>query len=544
LELLLQRLLRCWSAGLMVAVVAIGLPKLVLMESLPNGWAGWCLLATLTISTLAAILWTGWQGCNELTAAMEIDARYALRERVASSLSLDSRSAQSSAGQALLADASHILAPIDIAERFPIRLGRHAWFPLIPAALVFLLATFVDDRQAQSNADPLKSQVSRKQLDDATNMLRKRLAQNRRQAKKAGLKDAEALLQALEKETRKLQDTHTRQRSQALVKLNDLIRQVARRQQKLGSAQALRKQFAQMKNLGRGPADKLADAMKQGQWGIARRELDKLRQQLADGKLSPRARQQLTQQLLRMQKKLQAAADARQQAKNNLKNEIEKLRQQGDLTRAAQRQQQLDQLAAQQHQTNRLRKMARRVGQLGQSLADGDQQGVNSALRQMSQAMEHIEQELAEGELLNATQSQFQFTKDQFGDQECSQCQGAGCQACQSGLMNSRQGHGGNGSGAAQGGFGPRPDEKNKVSFRDSRVPQKPGRGAAVLTGEVDGPNRRGQVTEAIQKELAAQGSEPADPLVMEQLPRSRRENAEQYFNLLREGQGVGGGAQ
>jgi hypothetical protein len=548
LELLLQRLVPCWTAGLIFALVAVGLPKLVFIESLPVGWVGWSVFGSLSVGTLVALLWTGWRGCGELTTAMEIDARYGLRERVASSLSLDNQTAQTPAGQALLADAKHAIEQIDVTERFPIRLARRAWLPLIPATLVFLLTTLVDDRQAQSSANPLKSQVHQKQLDDATNMLRKRLTERRKQAAKAGLKDAEALLRKLEREAQKLQDPRSRQHKQTLVKLNDLASLLARRQQKLGDGQALRKQFAQMKNLGRGPADKLANAMKQGQWGTARRELNKLRKQIADGKLSPQARQQFARQLQQIQEKLQAAADARQQATDELKKELEKLRQQGDLARADERQQQLDQLA--QKQTDRLQQMARQMDQLGrslsrgqslprgQSLAEDDPQEAASALRQMAQTLEQFEQELAEGVLLKAAQEQFQFAKDTLAGQECSQCQGAGCQACQGGQAGNRIGRGGNGMGAGRGGLGPRPDEKNEVKFRDSRVPQNPGRGSAVIAGEVDGPNRRGQVTEAIGEEMATQGSEPADPLVVEQLPRSYREHAEQYFNLLRESSG------
>jgi hypothetical protein len=85
-------------------------------------------------------------------------------------------------------------------------------------------------------------------------------------------------------------------------------------------------------------------------------------------------------------------------------------------------------------------------------------------------------------------------------------------------------------------GFGPRPDEKNDTNLRDSRVRQNVGKGASVVTGEAVGPNARGQVGEAIKQEMAASASEPADPTVVEQLPKSRREHAEDYFNQLREG--------
>ena len=76
-------------------------------------------------------------------------------------------------------------------RRTVVRLGQRAWFPLIPATLIFILATLVDDRQAQSPTDLENSQVSQKQLEDMANLLRKRLTERRKQAAKAGLKDAE-----------------------------------------------------------------------------------------------------------------------------------------------------------------------------------------------------------------------------------------------------------------------------------------------------------------------------------------------------------------
>jgi hypothetical protein len=85
-------------------------------------------------------------------------------------------------------------------------------------------------------------------------------------------------------------------------------------------------------------------------------------------------------------------------------------------------------------------------------------------------------------------------------------------------------------------GMGPRPDQKNDTNFRDTRVRQDVRRGRAVFGGMVDGPNIKGQVTEAIREEMAKSGTEPADPVTAERLPPSRRDHAEEYFQKLREG--------
>jgi hypothetical protein len=116
----------------------------------------------------------------------------------------------------------------------------------------------------------------------------------------------------------------------------------------------------------------------------------------------------------------------------------------------------------------------------------------------------------------------------------CQQCQGQGCEACQG---TGSKPSGGQGPGIGVGsGPGSRPEVLNDVKYQDQRVRQKPGPGSAVVVGEADGPNLRIQVAEAVKEEMTSSSHEPADPQVLEQLPKSRREHAEEYFNLLREG--------
>ena len=93
------------------------------------------------------------------------------------------------------------------------------------------------------------------------------------------------------------------------------------------------------------------------------------------------------------------------------------------------------------------------------------------------------------------------------------------------------------GKGLGQGkGTGSRPEDRNNTNLRDTQVHQNPGRGSAVFGGLVEGPNIKGQVEQSIKEEMASHGAEPADPLTVERLPRNQREQAQQYFNALREG--------
>jgi len=531
IELFANRLMRCWFVALVLALVAIAVPKIIAIDNLPLGWALNCLVVNLTVGLFVACVWTVVRGRSELDAAAELDDRFGLKERVASSLSMPPDAADSPAGRALLADALRSVRKLEVQERFPVRLERRSWLPLVSALLAFVLITFVENRAAQSSADPKDTKLAQEQIDAATKKLRERMVERRKKAAEKGLKEAEGLFRELEKETEKMAKTGEADRKKTLVKLNDLAKQLQERRESLGGKQQMRKQLEQMKGLDQGPADKMVKAMKQGQWQAAKQELEKLKKQFEKGELDEEAKKELAQQLKQIQEKMAQAAEARKQAMDELKKQIEQQKQQGDMQRAGELQQKLDQMKKQQQQMNKLSQLAQQAGECQQCMKQGDGAGAAQALDQMMKQMEQLEQEMAEGEMLEAALDQLQMAKDAMA---CQDCQGQGCQACQGG-GNKFSEKPGNGMGPGRG-FGPRPDEKNDVNFRDSRVRQKIGKGSAVVVGEAEGPNIRGQVGEAIKQEMISSASEPADPTVVEQLPKSRREHAEDYFNLLREG--------
>jgi len=536
MELFFNRLIRCWFVGMIVAFVAIAIPRIFTVVDLPARWELSCGLAGVVGGLLVAMFWTMLRGRSELEAAVEIDRRYNLRERVASSLSLTPADVDTPAGQALVNDAIRSIRRLDIDEKFRIRLQGRAWLPLVPAMLAFVLAVFVDNREAQSSIDPKATEVTKEQLDNATKELRKRMAERRKQASKKGLKEAEGLFSELEKQTEKMAKAEDANRKKSLVKLNDLAKQLEQRRQQLGGNQELRKQFQKLNNLNKGPADKAVEAMKKGDWKMAMQELNKLKQQMESGKLDKEAKQQLEQQLKQLQQKLSEASEARKEAMEKLKKQIEQERKQGNLSKAGELQQKLDQMQQKQQQMNKMDQLAQKMGECQQCMQQGDKAGASQAMSEMMQQLEQMQQEMEEGEMMDMAMDQLQMAKDAMA---CKQCNGQGCKTCQGGMGGSMSDRfsekSGNGMGAGRG-FGPRPDEKNDTSFRDSRVRQKPGRGAAVLVGEADGPNRRGLVAESLKEQMEAQGSEAADPVVVEKLPKSHREHAEDYFNSLREG--------
>jgi hypothetical protein len=318
-ELFFGRLVKCWFVALLVATIAVAVPKLVAIEGLPAQWSAWWLGGAVAAGLVVALAWTMIRGRTEFEAAVEIDRRFDLKERVASSLSLPSEALATPAGQALVQDAERAIRRLDIDERFRIQVGRGAWLPLAPALVALLLVGFVDNKAAQSAANPAAAALSPKVITNTTKQLRKKLTDIAKKPPKKGLKDAEALFLEMDKELAKLEkETKPVDRMQVMVRVNNLAKQLAERREKLGGAEELKRQLAGMKDLGNGPAAKMAEAMKNGDWDQANQELQKLAERLKAGKLDATSRRQLAEQLKQMEQKLAEASGQRQQAIENL----------------------------------------------------------------------------------------------------------------------------------------------------------------------------------------------------------------------------------
>jgi hypothetical protein len=230
-----------------------------------------------------------------------------------------------------------------------------------------------------------------------------------------------------------------------------------------------------------------------------------------------------------LEQKIAEAAAHRQQAADDLKKKIDEAKQKGNLAEAGEMQQKLDKLMKQQQQAQQLQQLAQKLAEAQQNMQKGDQQAAAQAMQQMMEQLDQMSQDAAEGEMLDMAMAQLEDAKDaMLGEDEG----GQGDNDSGGDGGSSSQGEGiGSGRGLA---LVPR---ILSTRFRDSQVKQKPDRGAAIITGEAEGPTIRGDVREAVKEEMAASGSEPADPLVIEQLPRTQRENAEEYFNSLRDSQ-------
>ncbi|QDT67551.1 Chromosome partition protein Smc [Planctomycetes bacterium MalM25] len=526
------RLATCLTAAFGVALVAILAPKLVALPELPANWVALWLSGAAIVGTIAATVWTFARSRTPLDAAVEIDKRFELRERIASSLSLTEEDLTTEVGAALASDARRALERVEVNERFPFGLDTRAWRPIVPAALALLLGVLVSNREAEALAEKATpAKVETEEVKKAAEKARKELKKKREQAAKEGLKDASALLKKVEEGTGELTKKQPKDATKAAVKLNDLTKQLAERKQKLGGGKQLRNQLNRMKDLGRGPAEKAADAMKKGDWKRAMEEINKLRDQIAGGKVSKEQQKQLAAQLGKMQQKLSQAAKQHQAQKKELQRQLAEAQRKGDMKQANKLQQKMDQLAQKTPQMQQLQQMAQQMQQAQQAMEKGDAQQAQQAMQEMAQQMAQMQKEAQEMEMLDGAMTDIQMAKQAMGMQPG---MGQPMPGMGMGMGNQKGKFPGPGMGEGQG-AGARPSEENDVAYRDTKVRQNVGRGASTFGGLVKGPSVKGEVIESIKTQLSAETAQPADPLTSERLPRSRREHAKEYFQSLNE---------
>ncbi len=542
-RLILQQFLSIvtWTlfATLLAAVVALAVPKIWVLNVDKQMWTWSWIGGSFAAGLVLAVIWTFFVRRGALEAAIEIDRRFGLKERVSSTLSLAPQELDTEAGQALLDDAVRRVSRIDVNERFGVSLNWRALLPLLPAIAVFALVLAVPDalpRQPGSNSET--QAATKEQIKKVNEELKKKIAEQQKKAEESGLKDAEVLFKELQKELDKLAGKDDLDRKNALIKLNDLTKDIEKRRDQLGGADEMRKQLNQMKNIERGPADKVAKAIKDGDFKQALDELKKLQEELKNGEMDQEQQQQLAQQLDQMQKKLEQMVQAHEQAKRDLEQEIKRKMEAGDLAEAGKLQQKLDQLNQQNQQMQRMQQMANKLGQCGQCLQQGDGQQAAQQLGELAADLQQMQQELDELESLDDVMDQIAQAKNAMN---CKECQGAGCEACMGDGFNQGFGIGqgeGNGNGLGEGqGFGDRPEERTDTGYYESQVRGKPRPGEAVRTGDADGPNVAGVSRETVKEEILNAVSKDPDPLVDQQLPRAQREQAKQYFERFRKGE-------
>jgi len=533
LQQFIQRLIVCMCVAFSLGLIGVVVPKVWVINVDYSTWMWSWLGGSAAVGLIAAVIWTYLQRASAVSAAIEVDSRFGLKERVSSSLTLDEETKNSQWGQALVNDTIRRIERIEVTDKFPVH-GR--WGGLAPIAIMLVAVVFayvlpnavIDPASVEANPGTIDSE-QKKVVKKTTDQLRKELEERKKKAKEQGLDEAEELFKKLEEGTKQLAKKDEVDHQKTLLKLNDLANELKKRREELAKSKDFKNKLESMKDISDGPADKLAKAMKNGELKDAMQAMKDLQRKMNDDQLTKDEKQKLTKQLQEMGKKLEDAAKAHEERKKALQKQIEQAKKAGNNAESKKLQQQLDQMGMQDEQMNRMKQMGEKLSQAAEQMKNGQQQDAAKQLNQMAQQMQDLQAQLDELEMLDEAMDQMESARNQM----CKACQG------KDGMMRPGQGmmgqQPGNGLGEGQG-QGERPEEENDTGAYDSQVRADPKGGKAVIVDYVDGKNRAGRTLVDIKETMESDSSLNSDALTEVRLSKDHQQNAQEYFDMVREG--------
>ncbi|HEV8059505.1 MAG TPA: hypothetical protein VGP68_06515 [Gemmataceae bacterium] len=393
--------------------------------------AGWCLVepwildaarhslrwqiaaGLFSAGTLTAIA-VGWKRAPSLVdAALSIDERFDLRERVTTSLTLAPDQAASPAGQALLADVNKKIAALDIHSKFPLRLS--GWAALVPAAALILGLVGVFYEPTQSKASLAKAELTAppanaKDLDQKMQDL-KRKKNETNTAEKPKSEDLEKLEAELDQIANKPRNNKEEVRER-IKEMTSLEQQMKEKEKDMTDrSRALKQQLQKLDKMAaaqgaEGPTKNLEKSLAQGKFDKAKEEIERLAKQLQNNSMDEKQKAQLKEQLDKLKDKIQELAEQkdkeRQLKEMNLDPETLK--------------RELAQLKKDTQKMKDLANLAKQLGQAQQKLKEGDSQGAADMLAKAGEQLKKMGADDKDLEDIRDQLTRLQDAKDAAGE--------------------------------------------------------------------------------------------------------------------------------
>lgn len=551
-RLVLQQFLTIvgWAlfASLLVGAIGLAIPKIWVLSGIDReAWLWAWIGGSIAAGLLVAGIWTYAVRRSALEAAIEIDRRFGLKERVSSTLAMEPEELNSDIGKALMQDAARRVERIDVREHFKVAPSWRNVLPILPAIALVLLPLLPDAASKKAEASASAQANEKKQVKKSMQTI---LQQKRGEAQKADPTKLEKgdFEKMMDQKIDKLISKDGLDRKNAMIELNKLSNEIDKRKQQLGGAEKMKKELEKLTKLEKGPADKLAQAMKEGNFEGAQKELQKLQEKLKAGELSKEDEKALAKQAEKIKERLEEKMEQHRQARQDLQKQIDEKMKQGDVAAAEKLQQKLDQMNQEADQLEqKMGQMAENLDQLAQALQQGGKEGQQKAAEQLDKIaadLKGLEKDLQEMENLDELMDQLADAKEAM---KCDQCDGAGCKACQGGgkmadgdsegkgKKDSKMAGKGMGKGRGQ---GERPEEETDKNFFDSQVKGDPRKGESVRIGDAEGKNAKGKVSiEIIKQEIASEAGNDADASDDTALSRDFKKHTREYFDKFRKGE-------
>jgi len=385
LQTLLNCLVWCWT-GALILTAAWFLLQPYLLEAPPPWLRGTVAGSLLAAGAVLAVVLALVRSPSRLIAALSIDERFGLKERVTTSLTLAPEMVSTPAGQALLQDVNQRVDKLDVPSRFPVRVSWTAALLPVCAGLLACVAFFHEPQKGQATStnqqETAQAALNKDQIDQKMKDLRKKTEQ--RAPAKPKSDEIEKLEAELEKIANKPHDTkdELRERIKEMTALEETMKN--REKEMADKSKSLKQQLQQLDKMSQkgqdGPARELQKALSEGKFDKAAEEIDRLMKKMQEHQMDAKDREKLQQQLQDIQKKLERLAQQ--------KDREEKLKAANLDPETLKRE--MKRLAEDKKKLEDLQNLANKLGQAQQKLKDGNPDEAAEALKDASNALKNM----------------------------------------------------------------------------------------------------------------------------------------------------------
>jgi len=420
---------------------------------------------------------------SAMHSAIEIDRRFGLRERISSAIQLNGEEKQSPVGEALLKDAATKAERIEVKDHFPIKTAPQTPWVALPILSCVALFWVPDAEFPMLNKLPGTTAERLTNIKNQTKPILELIKKKRAEAEEKGLQEAADEFKKIEDKLKEFQKSENVDAKKMLSDFNEIKKEIERKKDAMGGSDSLKKALDNMKNIDKGPAEKIADALKDGNFDKASDELEKMLNQMKAGNLTDEQKKQLAKQLDQMQKAVEKAQENEKAAIEEAKKELAKAQNSGDLEKAAKLQKKIEQMEANAKKAKAMDAVKANMQKAQKAMQEGDEKAAQEALEGLKQNLDEIAGDEESMQELEEMMDDLQSAKNASS---CEACDGAGCGKCQSDkkakdVKNAK----GEGKGA-----GDREENEHDTKNFDSQVRDQMRKGETTFGGKVGGPNR------------------------------------------------------
>jgi hypothetical protein len=502
--------------------IGLLLPKIVVIDVNLELWNQIWLGTSAGIAILGNGLRTWLRHPSHEQVAMEVDKRFSLRERLSSALLLDEAQRSTPIGAALLEDAMAKANRIDVRDKFTFQAPATLPWILLPilACVALLWVPNAISQEKELASEQSKARVT--QVKAQTKTILNQIQKLKNEAAEKGLKEIADDYEKLEKKLDALQKLEKPNESKLLADLNDIKKEMQDRKESLGSPESLKKAFEDLNSDKKGPADKFKQALQEADFDKAKKELEKMLEKLASKELTEQEMKALAQQLKELQEAIEKAREDQKALLDSLKQEMEEAKQAGDMNKAGQLQQKIEQLEKALKDAEKADAFCEACENAAKALDKQDAQSAKESLDKMKGEI---------GKMMDKAKNARELEKmleEMRSGKKAGKSGSQGKQAANA-KQSSSTNQKGKGKGQAEG------DEvETKPDAYDSQIRDQMQKGENVYAGKAAGPNRKGISREKAKEIVLA--AEPEDPNAVENiaLPKAQRDQQKEYFESLR----------